>query len=161
MEVIEIDDFMTQEECDHYIEGIESKENVRKFTTTGIFKNDRYKDSILANHLFSKLNVDLDIRPHSLIITGKYVPGQRFGLHTDAGDYYDHETGERSKYTMIVYLNEPVGGELQFYDNVGNKMHLIAPKMGKCVIFDIDLFHEALPVLERNKYWIGMELIGK
>lgn len=160
-QIFEINDLLTPEECNSFIHQIESKTNVIRFTTSSDFKNDKYKDMRLAQWFFNKLPENTDFkRPFDLIITGMYVPGQSFGLHTDTGAYYNVQTKERSRYTMIIYLNDCKGGETQFYDNKGIPICRIKPKQGKCLIFDIDLFHQGLTVTKGNKYWIGMEIIG-
>ena len=90
-----------------------------------------------------------------------YRPKTQFGLHTDTGLYYNSKTKDRSKYTVLIYLNDNFeGGHTQFYDNSFRPVYKIKPKTGSCIIFELDQFHEGLEVINGHKYWIGLELIG-
>ena len=59
---------------------------------------------------------------------------------------------EMTRYTLLIYLNS---------NYEGGETNTIKPETGKALIFDIDLWHSELPVINGEKYWIGCEIIGK
>ena len=104
--------FLSTEECDTFRKEIEQKKPESKvcFTNTGIFENDKYIDQKLADRFFTKLQGLVPeglavIRPNKLIMTGQYMPGMSFNLHTDTGLYYDRVGREKSRYTLLIYLH--------------------------------------------------------
>lgn len=80
------------------------------------------------------------LRAGSLIMTGKYKPGQFFGIHTDTGLFYSVEAKEKSRYTLLCYCNDDFeGGQTQFFDTETWKHTVcIQPRKGRALIFDID-----------------------
>ena len=164
--MIEIEEFLTSQECDYFIQQISTKDTTTNFTDSGKFKNDKYKDFKLATTLFNKIPINLKNkhnlkRPNNLIMTAMYTPNDSFGLHLDTGLYYNINTKEKTTHTMLIYLNDNfVGGETQFYDEFGNETEIVYPKKGKCLIFDINLWHKANKIYSGNKYWIGIEIIS-
>ena len=82
------DNFLNEDECEKFIKQIDEKKDTVNFTNAGIFKNDKYIDNKLTKYFFDKIknNLDIDIlRPNNLIMSGKYVIGNNFGLYTDTG----------------------------------------------------------------------------
>lgn len=160
-----IDNFLSKEECTKFISDINNKERVRPFTISGKFKNDRFIDDKLANSFYNKVKKEIDkpiLRANNLVMTGKYKPGDIFGLHTDTGLYFDLSKGEKSNYTLLIYLNDNFkGGRTIFYDNCFQKIVEIKPKKGMALLFDINLWHKAEEIYEGEKYWIGCEIISK
>jgi hypothetical protein len=159
------DNFLTEKECNNFISQINNKKKHNNFTNTGLFINDKYINLELATYFFNKIkkliNIEI-LRPNNIIMTGKYLPNQSFSLHTDTGLFYDRIKKEKSKYTLLIYLNDDYeNGETEFYDNNFNKQVVIKPKKGKALLFDIDLWHSGNQVLKKEKYWIGCEIIGK
>lgn len=157
---------LTNDECEKFINEIDTKQGKIAFTNSGIFENDKYTDKHLADFLFSRIyNQDSSLqncRAHDLIITGKYNVGNSFGLHVDTGIYYNRKENERSRYTLLIYLNQDFeGGDTEFYDEQFNKIKTVIPETGKALLFDIDLWHKGNEILLGNKYWIGCEIIGK
>jgi hypothetical protein len=47
-----------------------------------------------------------------------------------------------------------------FYNDKWIVNKIVQPKEGMAILFDIDLWHKANPLLKREKYWIGCEIIG-
>ncbi len=127
----------------YFIENVLSEEECNKF-----------EDNDIAQSLFDKIiNKNLKIKdlkkPNKLIMTAKYIPGMKFGLHTDTGLYYNSDDKEETRFTILFYLN----------DN-GKVTQIIKPKKGSTLIFDIDLWHSGNEIIEGYKYWIGIEGIG-
>lgn len=164
--IITIENFLSKEECKKYIKEIDEKNDKTCFTSFGIFENDKYIDEDLALYFFNKVKncniTGLDIiKPNNLIFTSKYLGGEQFGLHTDTGLYFDKKNREKTRYTLLIYLNDDFsGGETAFYNEKFIHQLDIKPKMGKALIFDIDLWHKGKEV-SGKKYWIGCELVGK
>jgi prolyl 4-hydroxylase len=167
--IITINNFLLFDECDKFIYDINNNQNIIPFTNSGIFKNNKYINANLSNYFYQKIenklkdnNINISIlRPNNLIMTGKYTNNQEFGLHTDTGLYYNKETNEKSRYTLLIYLNDNFnGGETEFYDDNFNSILKIIPKKGKALLFDIDMWHKGNQLIHGEKYWIGCEIIS-
>lgn len=168
------DNFFDSDECKKYIKLIEDKiigpEKIIPFSdTTGAFTS-KYVNLELATIFYDKVVKDLTksqkeklniLRPNNLIMWSKYEPNSMFGIHTDTGLFYDKINKEKTNYTLLAYLNHDFnGGETVFYNNNFKETIRITPQAGSCLVFDIDLWHRGLTVLDGQKYWIGCELIG-
>lgn len=166
MAVYTFEGFLTDEECKRYIAEIDEKKDKTLFTLAGQLENDMYIDWDTADYFYRRL-VGLSDEPDFLgaykyVMTAKYKPGDQFNIHTDTGSYYSSENGEKSRYTMLIYLNDTFeGGQTEFFDNRMKTSHIIQPTPGMALVFDIDLFHRGLPVESGTKYWIGCEIIGR
>ncbi len=158
--------FLSEEECASYISQIKEQKACIPFTDSGKFKNNKYKDISLATKFYERLQtfglIENILRPNDWIMTGMYNPGDSFGLHTDTGLYYNESEREKTKWTLLIYLNtlEEEGGTI-FYDDMWNVREIIYPKCGTAVLFDIDLWHKADELKTQQKFWIGCEIIGK
>ena len=130
------------------------------FTDNGNFKNNKWYDKDLAQFFFDRLGKKPGIiRPNNVIMSGKYVPGDSFALHTDTGLFYSPT--EKTRWTLLVYLNDDFeGGETVFFDLNFKQTRTVVPKRGKALMFDIDLWHKGNEVTKGQKYWIGCEIIG-
>lgn len=160
-----LDNFLTESECNKYIQLINNNENVIPFTNSGKFINNKWHNNTLSSLFYQKLQTyninDNILRPNSIIMTGKYVKGNSFSLHTDTGLYFNKLTNEKTQWTLLVYLNDDFeGGETVFYDDNWNETKTIIPKKGTAILFDIQLWHKANTILNGEKYWIGCEIIG-
>jgi hypothetical protein len=104
------------------------------------------------------------LRPNNLIMAGLYAPHDSFGLHTDTGLYFNREENTRSRWTLLIYLNDVApadGGETVFYNtDTWAEAQRIRPEAGKALLFDIDLWHRGDALLQGEKCWIGCEIIG-
>lgn len=168
--VIILDDFLDEPECDEFVDLIRERQRhyFEPFTSTGVLENHKWTDAELADRVWHRLMRfvrahDGLCRPNDLVMAGIYDrPGQRFGIHTDTGLYFS-ET-EETRWTLLVYLNTPAegGGETVFYnDQLSEVTHKVFPRKGRAVLFDIDVFHEARPIVEgTTKFWISIEIIG-
>jgi hypothetical protein len=169
--IITIGDFLCPTECNDFIDEINSVTNdqIHNFTLNN-FKNHKYIDHVLTKKIYTRLmylihektSLSIDTsRADKWIMTGKYDIDQEFGLHTDTGLYYNVESGEKARRTLLIYLNDNFdGGQTSFYDSDLNHLLDIVPKKGMMLMFDIDLWHKGSKVLSGTKYWIGCEIIG-
>jgi len=158
--------FLTEEECNLFIDKIRTT-HATNFTDSGKFTNKKWTDQELANRFYKRLQ-SFDshsnyLRPNNLIMAGLYKSGDSFGIHTDTGLFYDRNLKEKSKWTLLIYLNDTFeGGETVFYHSDNwEEAYRIRPKLGMGLLFDIDLWHSGMPVYNGEKYWIGCEIIGK
>jgi predicted 2-oxoglutarate/Fe(II)-dependent dioxygenase YbiX len=86
----------------------------------------------------------------------RYQPGQSFGLHRDG--FYQRSQSERSRLTLILYLNDEYsGGETFFADSES----LIAPRAGKAILFPHQLWHEGRTVKDGHKYILRTDVMYK
>lgn len=162
-----ISNFLSDEECTKYIDQINNPKEIIPFTNSGLFENNKYVDNKLAQTFYQRLmlhNIDTVtplIKANKLIMTGKYEPSDAFGLHTDTGLFYDRKKKLKSRYTLLIYLNDNFeGGSTQFYTDRFKPTFEIVPEKGKALLFDIDLWHQGKPLHSGNKYWIGCEIIA-
>lgn len=162
--IYELENFCSDVECARYIEQIDNTETCVPFTDTGKFLNNKWTDAELAHVFYEKLKtygIAGILRPNTIVMSGKYVTGDSFSLHTDTGLYYNKIEGEKSRWTLLIYLNDDFdGGETVFYDDNWRITKSITPKKGHAILFDIDLWHKGNPVTRGAKYWIGCEIIG-
>lgn len=96
------------------------------------------------------------------VFFARVEPGQEFGIHTDTGCEYDETRNRYSKFTLLTYLNDDfAGGGTTFYDHDEFKESFsVAPREGRTLVFDIDLFHAGQRVLSGGpKLWIGTEIV--
>lgn len=165
MDILTILNFLTKEECDNFIE-LTRKKEAPKFNDSGNFTNKKWIDNELSQFFYDRLNTfiinDKYKRANNVIMSGSYKEGDSFSLHTDTGLYYNRNTKEKSRWTLLVYLNEDFdGGDTIFYDtNTWKEVCRIKPEIGKVLIFDIDLWHKGEQIRNGFKHWIGCELIG-
>lgn len=165
MDVQTFPHFLSVDECATFQQLIKTV-NATNFTDSGAFTNKKWVDQALATLLYERLQeVDPSSRylcANKLIMAGMYVPGNSFGLHTDTGLYYNRVNRTKSRWTLLIYLNDGFeGGETVFYDTeTMRETHRIVPEVGKALLFDIDLWHSGAPLLSGEKHWIGCEIIG-
>jgi len=163
-----IDNFFSKEECIYYRNMINNSINTEKlvcFSNSAKSINHKYENLDLVNIFYDraveKIKENDFIKPNNLIMWAKYEPGAEFGLHTDTGLYYDTINKLKSRYTLLVYLNDNFeGGNTVFYDNSFVVNLTVVPKEGSCIIFDIDLWHKGDIITYGEKYWIGCEIIS-
>jgi predicted 2-oxoglutarate/Fe(II)-dependent dioxygenase YbiX len=161
--IFTITDFLTAEECERYIalaerEGFgdapintlfgpviekEIRNNERVILDDPALAQeiwDRCKDyvpGVLAG--FRALGINERFRFY------RYDPGQAFRWHRDG--YFQRENGERSRLTLMIYLNDAFdGGETCFEEAV------VKPERGTALCFVHHLLHEGAEVKSGRKY---------
>jgi hypothetical protein len=163
--IYELYDFLSPVECNKYIDIINTNTNVVPFTDNGNFTNNKWRDIEEAELFYKRLETfnlcDNILRPNNIIMSGKYKVCDSFFIHTDTGLYYDKVKKEKTRWTLLIYLNDNFeGGETVFYNDKWIVNKIVQPKEGMAILFDIDLWHKANPLLKGEKYWIGCEIIG-
>lgn len=168
--IFTIPNFLSDEECEIFINKIKNKQNVVNFTSASNFKNDKYTDKQLTEYFYGKIIGVFDdglinklkiVRANTLIMTGMYTENEQFGMHTDTGLFYDKINKQKSTFTLLIYLNDDYkNGETAFYDD--NFVHIlnVKPERGTALLFDINLWHKGIGVVGNNKFWIGGEVVG-
>ncbi len=164
-----INNFLSNEECDTFIELIESKiigGVYNQFSNCAMNFNHKYVDDKLSTYFFNRFmqinknHMDV-ICPNNIIMMAKYQVGEMFDIHTDTGLYYNKNMCLKTRYTLLIYLNDDFnGGETIFFTDHFSVLKTIIPKRGACLIFDIDLWHKGNKIINGTKYWIGCELIA-
>jgi hypothetical protein len=166
-----IDSFLQPEELGEFREMVLSPPaEADQFTANGLFKNFKAIDQALATRFYERLvlsGLTADrghafLRANKYVMAGHYRPGDQFSLHTDTGLFYDRKGGEKSRWTLLVYLNDDFeGGQTTFFTDAGKEMVWIQPRAGRALLFNIDLWHRGEEVRGGEKMWIGCEIIGK
>jgi prolyl 4-hydroxylase len=158
--IITVENFLTEQECNDFIDLGERLGFERAKIDTGslmpeVRNNDRafYENVELAEKLFQRLKLYVVSKIGNSVAVGlnelfrlyKYQKGQQFKGHQD-GSFIRNDV-EASYYTFLVYLNDNYqGGETIFLK------HKISPKTGMGLIFLHKLYHEGSEVLSGTKY---------
>jgi prolyl 4-hydroxylase len=166
-----VEDFLTTEECQHYInEGLvkgfeEAKVNIDGEQTMfkGIRNNERilFFDNDLAISLFDKIKTFLPTNEDDYEAIGlnemfriyKYSKGERFKMHRD-GSFKRNEK-EQSRYSLIIYLNDDFdGGQTEFRD-----LFTVEPKTGTALCFRHPHKHEGKLITKGHKYVLRTDVM--
>lgn len=170
-QIFVIENFLTDEECDHYIDLTkdkvfeEAKINMggRQMMSKGVRNNDRLMvfDNGLAKNLFERAveflpqtHEDYEVLDfNEMFRIYKYSSGQRFQMHRD-GSYIRNEN-EKSFYTFLIYLNDDFeGGETEF-----ENLFTVAPKKGSALVFYHPLRHEGKTLTSGLKYVLRTDVM--
>jgi len=94
----------------------------------------------------------------------RYDVGQMFNWHHDG--YFQRPTGERSLFTLMIYLNDDFeGGETSFgsfapsYGNVAAYGLKIKPQTGMALCFQHYKLHKGEPVTKGRKYVLRTDVM--
>lgn len=173
-----IDDFLSDEHCNHFISLIDENSerskisggengwdvsDYRTSSTSTLPLDDTIVKSV-DDLIHEATDIDKELGEH--IQGQKYEVGQQFKMHTDYFDKgssdYDIHTKDKGQRTMtfMIYLNDvEEGGETEFH-NLGLKFK---PKKGQAVVWhnidenfkeNPDTIHSGLPVIKGTKYII-------
>lgn len=144
-------------------------------TGTGVMpdirNNDRviFDDPDLASALWKKARAlfsepfkgNRAMRLNDRFRAYRYRPGQFFDWHQD-GTYADTD-GQRSVFTMMLYLNDGYeGGGTSFADVFSPHVFrdfTIAPRLGKALFFHHPLSHRGDPVVRGAKYVLRTDVM--
>lgn len=168
-----IDDFLTADECQHWIETAENIGFTDAPITTSsgpqmrqeIRNNTRimYDSDALAQDLFERAKAFLVPSWFCRVPIGfnerfrfyKYVPGQRFAPHFDGR--FDRGNRERSEFTFLVYLNDSyAGGTTRFFEP---EQIDIVPRTGRALVFHHPQLHEGAIVEQGTKYVLRTDVM--
>lgn len=167
-----IDDAFSTDECREYMRAIDNgNSDGVPFTYIADFDNRKFRKPEWSQEFYRRaakalpsVNMKEMWCAGDLVMTGKYNIGEKFGMHTDTGLYYNQYRKACSRWTCLIYLNSDFeGGCTQFYSDEFKPTVMVEPKPGRILIFDIDLWHQGLPISGdpgSHKYWVGCEFIG-
>ncbi len=169
--IIEIDNFLSEEECDSLLNDRISKFDLAISHYPQYYRNNSrlVEDNLsLSTDLFKKVSsLDIDelkpaVRLNEKLRFCAYKRGQEFTKHKD-GVYYPSDD-QASCLTFLLYLNnseEFVGGETNFFSTKSTNecMLKILPKKGKLVVFDHTIWHNGGKVEKGVKYILRSDFI--
>lgn len=168
-----IEDFLSSEECDHYInfsntqEFEEAKISIHgsQVMNKGVRNNDRFLffDKDLERNLWErvqsfvpeKMGVYRAFGLNEMFRIYRYTQGQRFKMHRDGS--YERNDKECSFLSFIIYLNDDFeGGETEF-----RKLETIIPVKGTALIFQHPYRHEGKEIISGTKYVLRTDVMYK
>ena len=94
----------------------------------------------------------LGLNPHLRFY--RYESGEEFGLHQDG--HFDGPSGERSYFTLMVYLNEGFEGGSTSFPTLNVE---IVPRTGMALLFRHEIEHEGSAVVVGRKYAIRSDVM--
>jgi predicted 2-oxoglutarate/Fe(II)-dependent dioxygenase YbiX len=175
-DVFVVHDFLSADECRHLITASEAA-GYADAPVSGpggpvmhksMRNNDRVMidDGRLAAELFARLGPFLPPHPFWRAVGlnerfryYRYAPGQKFDWHFDGS--FVRPTGERSRLTFMVYLNDGCrGGETMFNLRLNDDPPLrVAPAAGKALLFRHDVLHTGAVVKAGTKYVLRSDVM--
>jgi prolyl 4-hydroxylase len=176
-DVFLIHDFLSPEECTHFIaRGEEAGFDEAPITTAagpvmrkGIRDNSRamIDDHALAAQFFDRARPFL---PECLLsrwrLLGfnerwryyRYDPGEKFAPHYDGS--FVRSDDEKSQLTFMIYLNDGfTGGETNFYFIRDEPAFSVKPQRGAALVFVHWKLHEGAPVVTGRKYVLRTDIL--
>lgn len=177
--VFVVEDFMSPEECERYINTCEEYgfEEATVTTANGVVRradvrnNDRvmFKNEEIAEWLWERAHEfvppEFDGRNaiglNEMLRFYRYDTGQRFDWHQDFP--YERDNGERSYLTMLVYLSGGFeGGATSFDDSYSDESFdpfRVQPKQGLALFFEHQTHHKGEPVSDGRKYVLRTDVM--
>ena len=162
-DIFTISEFCAPDECDSYLRSSESlgfgDAPIQTFLGPAMAKEVRNNsrvildDPSLARLIWERARpyVPAMLAGHRAVGVNerfrfyRYDPGQTFRWHRDG--YFQRPDGERSRLTLMVYLNEDfTRGETRFEGVV------IRPRTGMALLFTHQILHEGAEVQRGRKY---------
>jgi prolyl 4-hydroxylase len=169
-DIFTVSDFLDPSECEDYVRFSESKgygdapvsTSFGQVLMKDIRNNARVMvdDASLAGRIWERaaLYVPSTISGHRAIGVNerfrfyRYDLGQTFKWHHDG--YFERENGERSRLTLMIYLNDDFeGGHTRFEDAI------IRPERGTALFFVHHLLHEGAIVTRGQKYVLRTDVM--
>lgn len=165
-----IDQFLTSEECQEWIDRTEAMGYGEAMISTGrrqvmakhVRNNERIllDDSELAAQLWLRLQPFVPAKVGEMEAIGlnerlrfyKYTAGQQFRQHQDGS--YIRNIHEWSLFTFMVYLNEGMQGGATTFNH-----YEVYPETGKALIFLHQLSHAGSPVIAGVKYVLRSDVM--
>ena len=167
--VYQINDLLTNEECQKYINMFDKKENVEDIDDKHRkYHRVQFDDKELADRLYQKVKPYLPKKikkisdgMNSHIRLSMYDPKQFFGIHKD-GINFDKNNKQRMSYaTLNIFLNDNFeGGATTFYEKDKSTVKFVCkPRMGSGSFFYSQQFHEGNKIISVNKYLLRTDLM--
>ena len=166
-----IEDFLTSEECESYINvseshawedaAIQTPEGHRIFVEVRNNSRIIFDDESLAREIYEKARPHLpDVFGDEWLLVGlnerfryyKYSAGEYFKWHKDG--FYIRSDDEMSQLTLLIYLNDDYeGGETEF------RWDVIKPKKGMALVFPHLFMHQGKDVISGVKYVLRTDVM--
>jgi prolyl 4-hydroxylase len=169
-DIFTVADFFDASECDGYIQLSESRgfgdAPIETASGPAMIKDVRNNSRVMVDDLSlaqlvwqrAAQYVPQTLAGHRAIGVNerfrfyRYDPGQTFRWHRDG--YFERPNRERSRLTLMVYLNDDFeGGETRFEQVV------IKPLTGKALFFVHHLLHEGAEVKRGRKYVLRTDVM--
>jgi predicted 2-oxoglutarate/Fe(II)-dependent dioxygenase YbiX len=121
----------------------------------------RIDDAMLALRLYHRVAEHLPAALEERQLLGlkpnmhflRYATGHSSALHRDQP--YPGRGEERSELTLLIYLNDGFGGgQTEFPD----QRHIVAPRVGRAVLFPHQAAHRGATVTDGTKYVLRTEI---
>lgn len=169
-EIVTVTDFLSAEECEHYIRVAETSGFTDAPINTSfgaqVRKDVRNNMRVMiddveqAQDLWYRAIEFVPTRIGNWTATGvnerfrfyRYDVGQQFEWHYDGA--FERPNGERSQLTFMVYLNDGFEGGETSFDNVS-----IAPQQGMALFFVHGILHKGQPVTKGRKYVLRTDVM--
>lgn len=172
-EVFTVDGVFGEGEARRLTEWVDSKDMRERKFSFAEFKNGKIKEPELAGRMWERIGrvlgdeyVDTGgerwewVGACDNVMYAVVRAGQGFPIHTDTGCVWEGAGDVRSRFTVLVYLNDGfAGGRTVFYDKGFHVTAEVEPRAGMAVVFDIDMFHAGEEVREGVKHWVGTEIV--
>jgi predicted 2-oxoglutarate/Fe(II)-dependent dioxygenase YbiX len=178
-EVFVVEDLLSPQECEEYIELSESLGYEEALVTspygqilrTDIRNNQRviYDDQELADEFWQRIEDLVPTKKDNYWAIGvnerfrfyRYDPGQQFDWHQDAP--FERDNSERSFWTFMLYLNDGFeGGETSFNDSYSDRPFgdfQVVPRTGMALFFIHSVYHKGEPVIQGCKYVLRTDVM--
>ncbi|CAC5390452.1 unnamed protein product [Mytilus coruscus] len=165
---------LTQEECNKYIKVSEdigyeaAKVGKNQIVLTDIRQSSRclWDTSEETNKIWNIIKPYIPATWQNRKVIGlnerlrflRYDPGEYFKPHYDGR--YERETGEKSYFTIQVYLNEGYkGGSTNFLSRNRKEKVEFIQKLGSILVFQHDMLHEGSELISGRKYTIRTDIM--
>jgi hypothetical protein len=181
-DIFVIHDFLSVEECQHYIALSESKgygdAPINSIGGPMIRKDIRNNERVMiddvqiASKLWARLQPFMPEQTRSWMPIGlnerfrfyRYDPGQQFDWHCDG--CFERSPLEQSAFTFMIYLNGGcAGGATEFnfrpYGGIqkNDPIVRVQPEPGKALVFIHQVLHRGAPVADGRKYVLRTDVM--
>ena len=164
-----IDDLLSSEECEYYIDMFSDKSKVEDINDRHRkYHRVQFKDSDLADKLYNHIKKYLPKKILKIadgmndhIRLSMYEPGQFFGIHKDGINFDKLDKNRMSYATLNIFLNSDfTGGETTFYEKDSKTIKYVCkPKAGRGAFFYSQQYHEGNKILCGYKYLLRTDLM--
>ena len=152
-------DILTKKECLEIIKFAEKSEQLNESMEIGDGSYARYdfKDNKLAKKISDRLKIKHDLISYKFYIS-KYIIGDSIEKHID-GNFQLNDY--KSKYTIVIYLNDDyIGGNTTIFLK-DFKLISIKPLTGKALILQQNIEHQGDIIKKGIKYILRSDLMYK
>jgi len=167
--VYQIDNLLTDRECQKYIDMYKNLECIEEINDKHRkYNRIQFDDQELADKLYQKIKTYLPNKIKKIsdgmnghIRLSMYYPGQFFGIHKDGINFDKNNKSRMSYATLNIFLNDNFeGGETTFYEKDMKTVKFICkPKSGSGSFFYSQQYHEGNKIISGNKYLLRTDFM--